>query len=116
MARKTQKTSARPKPRVDKYRAVLEFDSRDEVAEFNRAYPLVNEVASRIEPDGRLRLTFHLTQSQIKELAKDGYAAEVIDNVSEIGRERQKEVGKGDRFDGGRIPPEPRGLPRREES
>ena len=45
------------------------------------------------------------TQAQIAELRAQGLELEVGENVSAAGRERQAEVGKGDRFEGGRIPP-----------
>ena len=112
MTQKIRQPICQQKPQGDKFRTYLELDSRDKAAEFNRAYPLLNEVASEVGAKGALRLTFHLTEEQIKALKSDGYVPEVTDNISAIGRERQKEVGTGDRFEGGRIPPKPRGLPR----
>jgi hypothetical protein len=50
-------------------------------------------------------ITAFLTQRQIDELKARGWELRVEENLSEIGRERQKEVGKGDRFEGGRVPP-----------
>lgn len=42
---------------------------------------------------------------QIDYLKKHGWKFEILENMSEVGRARQKEVGKGDRFEGGKIPP-----------
>lgn len=111
MAKKTRKPPDRPKPQPDKFRTHLEFDSREAAAKFHRSHPLLGQVAAGRGAKGALRLTFHLTLQQIGDLEKDGYAPEVAENISDIGRERQKEVGKGDRFEGGKIPPAPRGVP-----
>jgi hypothetical protein len=58
--------------------------------------------------DGTGTLTAFATKERIRELEAAGYAVEVGENVSEIGRRRMEEVGKGDRFEGGRAVP--RGL------
>ena len=50
-------------------------------------------------------------EDQIREIQAAGYSVEVGENVSATARERQAEVGKGDRFEGGRVPP--RGLGRK---
>jgi hypothetical protein len=47
----------------------------------------------------------YLTQQQIDEVKSRGWCLQVEKNLSEIGRERQKEVGKGDRFEGGKVRP-----------
>jgi hypothetical protein len=64
----------------------------------------------RIEsnPDGTGMLFAFAPEPQIRELEAAGYRVEVGENVSEVGRHRQAEVGGGDRFEGGRVPP--RGL------
>jgi hypothetical protein len=56
-------------------------------------------------PDGTGTLLVYATQERIRELQAAGYNVERGENVSAVGRERQAEVGKGDRFDGGRITP-----------
>ena len=58
--------------------------------------------------DGTGILTAFATTDRIRELESAGYSVEVGENASELGRRRQEEVGKGDRFEGGRIVP--RGL------
>jgi hypothetical protein len=57
------------------------------------------------KPDGTGTLLAFASESQIKELKAGGYPVEVGENISEIGRQRQAEVGKGDRFKGGRVAP-----------
>jgi hypothetical protein len=59
-------------------------------------------------PDGTANLTAFATKERIHELEGAGYKVEVGENASEVGRQRQAEVGKGDRFEGGRVVP--RGL------
>ncbi len=58
--------------------------------------------------DGTGTLTAFATKERIRELEAAGYKVEVGENASELGRRRQEEVGKGDRFEGGRVVP--RGL------
>jgi hypothetical protein len=58
--------------------------------------------------DGMGILTAFATRDRIRELESAGYTVEVGENASELGRRRQEEVGKGDRFEGGRVVP--RGL------
>jgi hypothetical protein len=62
-------------------------------------------------PDGTGNLDLFLTRTQIEALRARGYEVEVGLNLSARARERVADVGKGDRFEGGRIPP--RGLGRK---
>jgi hypothetical protein len=52
-----------------------------------------------------VEITGFLTQRQIDELQSRGWALRVEVNLSEIGRERQREVAAGDRFNGGKVKP-----------
>jgi hypothetical protein len=63
-----------------------------------------------VEPraEGAGTLYAFAPDEQIREIEAAGYRVETGDNVSETGRRRMAEVGEGDRFEGGRIPP--RGL------
>jgi hypothetical protein len=61
-----------------------------------------------VNPDGSGTMLVYATEERIRELQAAGYRVETGENVSELGRERQKEVGEGDRFKGGRVTP--RGL------
>jgi hypothetical protein len=62
----------------------------------------------QLNPDGSATLLAYATEERIAELQAAGYQVERGENVSAIGRERRAEIGKGDRFEGGRIAP--RGL------
>jgi hypothetical protein len=46
------------------------------------------------------------SEAKIAEIASAGLKVERGTNVSALGRERQAEVGKGDRFEGGKVAPE----------
>lgn len=56
-------------------------------------------------PDGSGTLYAFAPQEQIREIEAAGYAVEVGENVSEVGRQRMGELAVGDRFEGGRISP-----------
>ncbi len=99
----------------DKYRSILTIRGQERAGKFVREHPLDLVVTELVEKGAEVRLTYYLTQAQIKTLRKAGYEPEVMENVSTIGRERQAEVGKGDRFEGGRIAPKSRGVTLREE-
>jgi hypothetical protein len=59
-------------------------------------------------PDRTATVVVYVTEQRIRELQAAGYSVERGENVSAVGRERQAEVGEGDRFEGGRVAP--RGL------
>ena len=61
------------------------------------------------QPDGTFSLIAYANESKIRQLRAAGYKIDQGENVSALGRERQKEVGRGDRFEGGRITPQGRG-------
>jgi len=58
------------------------------------------------QPDGHVVLIAYASENKIRQLQAAGYKIEQGANVSAVGRERQKEVGRGDRFEGGRIAPQ----------
>ena len=62
-------------------------------------------------PDGTGYLDLFPTRPQIEALEAEGYELDVGLNLSARARERVAEVGRGDRFEGGRVPP--RGLDRK---
>jgi hypothetical protein len=61
-----------------------------------------------MNPDGSGTMLVYATEKRIAELRAAGYRVEPGENVSELGRQRQKEVAEGDRFMSGRVAP--RGL------
>jgi hypothetical protein len=91
--------------------------SREALTEVLRQFEL--DAGCRPHPelnsDGGGSLIVYASDAAIRELQAAGYAVERGENVSALGRERQSEVGQGDRFEGGRVVP--RGLgqkPRRD--
>lgn len=84
--------------------------TRESYTELLRAFDL--DIGCRphvhANADATGTLTAYATKERIREIESAGYSVEVGENVSARGRERQAEVGKGDRFEGGRVTP--RGL------
>jgi hypothetical protein len=62
-------------------------------------------------PDGSSGLVLFLSRVQIQTLEGEGYEVDVGQNMSARGRERLAEIGHGDRFEGGKVPP--RGVGRK---
>jgi hypothetical protein len=56
-------------------------------------------------PDGTGNLQAFASEQSIREIEAAGYRVQKGQNVSALGRELQKEVGVGDRFQGGRVIP-----------
>lgn len=69
----------------------------------------------RPNPDGTATLDVLAQRKTIDELRRTGHRLEIGENVSAAGRARQREVGEGDRFDGGRRPPRGHGRKSRNE-
>jgi hypothetical protein len=62
-------------------------------------------------PDGTGNLDLFISRAQIEALRAEGYEVDVGHNLSARARSRLNEIGRGDRFEGGRVPP--RGLGRK---
>jgi hypothetical protein len=106
-ANQSQKNDATP---PDLYEARI-TGSRETLAKLMQTFEL--DVGCRhpqveANPDRTATLLVYSTKDRIRELQEAGYKVETLENVSELGRQRQKEVGQGDRFEGGRVAP--RGL------
>lgn len=91
-------------PDPDVFRVLLSAPDRESLAKLVRQRGLdIDHSHPRKGKEAEIQA--YLTQSQIDELKKEGWKLKVEQNLSEIGRQRQKEVGKGDRFKGGKIAP-----------
>ena len=101
--KKTPADGGQPGP--DKYHVLLHAKDDQAVAGLLHDHRLDIGLMRRDRKTKQVELTLFLTQAEIDGLRGAGYDLEVRDNLSEIGRQRQKEVGKGDRFEGGRIAP-----------
>ena len=78
------------------------------VTELLRRFDLDVGDRPHVEPTAERRGTLFAfaPEEQIREIEAAGYAIEVGENVSETGRQRMAEVSEGDRFEGGRVPPQ----------
>jgi len=63
--------------------------------------------APRVSPDGTAAVDAYLTEAQRKRLEKEHPRVKqtVLGDATAVGQERQAEVGKGDRFQGGKVRP-----------
>jgi hypothetical protein len=86
---------------------------RAEFEELMRKYRLDLGCRPHVElnADGTGTVQAFASAESIRDLETTGYKVEQGENISAVGRERQKEVGSGDRFQGGRVVP--RGLGRK---
>lgn len=93
------------RPERDRFLTVLYAPDRESLAQLFRK-ELLDAGPILRKPDAKeIEVHLYADEKQIKRLREYGWRLEVRENLSEIGRKRQKEVGKGDRFEGGKIPP-----------
>jgi hypothetical protein len=57
-------------------------------------------------PDGTGSFDLFVSRAEIAALRAEGYEIEAGANLSARARQRLSEVGQGDRFEGGRVPPQ----------
>ena len=62
--------------------------------------------------DGTLSMEAYTPEEVLDKLKKAGAVFEIMEDATKVGKERQKEVGRGDRFEGGKKVPQ--GLGRKE--
>ena len=63
-------------------------------------------------PDGSIQTEAYVAEKLMPKIRKSGSTVKVIEDATKVGKARQKDVGRGDRFQGGKIAP--RGLGRKE--
>lgn len=102
-------------PPEDKFHVVLIAPDREALGRLIHKFDLDLGPLEPRRDSKEIEAHFYATQAQIEQLRKAGLSLEVGENLSEIGRERQKEVAKGDRFEGGKIPPKGLGKKTRQE-
>lgn len=87
--------------------AVRITGSRETLAKLMREFELDVGCRPHVDanPDGSGTMLFYATDERIRGLRAAGYVVEPGENVSELGRQRQAEVGEGDRFKGGVVAP-----------
>jgi hypothetical protein len=59
---------------------------------------IVQQTARKLEEDAGYRVNALLNSEQISALETEGFRIEIIQNVDEVGRARQEQVGKGNRY------------------
>ncbi|MEH6648857.1 MAG: hypothetical protein V7707_02395 [Motiliproteus sp.] len=102
---KSIKARSRRSDPDDRFLTVLYVPDRDCLSQLLRSEVLdVGPIQSQADSD-EIEVHIYANKDQIKALKKYGWTVNVRENLSEIGRKRQKEVGKGDRFQGGKIAP-----------
>lgn len=109
MAEKGQ--MGRGEPRPDRYRVRLRVPDLEALHRLTQRRAMdIHQVhrAPGEPPAAGLEVEAFLELEHVEQLRQDGLELELGPNVSAIGRERQREVARGDRFEGGRVPP--RGL------
>lgn len=101
----TSKKSAKNKDSDDIFRIVLSLPNVAVLARLQKTFPMdagpikVNPKTKEVVAD------VFVTEKQIEYLKTQKVDLKVYENLSDIGRLRQKEVGRGDRFKNGTIPP-----------
>jgi len=89
----------------DAYLVVLHTPDRESLARLLRDVTL-DIGPLRMRPDTKeVEVHLYATREQIAKLKKLGWKLDIGENLSEVGRQRQKEVGMGDRFEDGRVSP-----------
>lgn len=98
----------------DKFSVEIRLPDRQRLKELLQLERLDVGHIHRDEKEG-VEVTLFATKKQIADLKKAGWKPTVGDNLSAVGRERQKEVGKGDRYQGGKKTPQGLGTKTRGE-
>lgn len=89
----------------DVFRVELRVADREALSRLVREQ-LLDVGSVRVDPDSHaLRADVFINETQIAALQEQGWELEVRENLSEVGRARQLEVGRGDRYEGGRLAP-----------
>jgi hypothetical protein len=95
-------------------RIALKGPDREALGKLAREFRLDTGGAggARTQPDGTVRMEAYVPEEVLAKLEKAGATFEVIEDATKVGKERQKEVGRGDRYEGGKVVP--RGLGKKE--
>ena len=92
-------------PARDVYQVIMRAPNPLALVKMIREMGLDVDHGHRPPKGERVEVQGFLTQAQIDALKQEGWHVKVERNLSAVGRERQKEVGTGDRFKGGKIAP-----------
>jgi len=98
----------------DRHRVILVLPDRAALAAFVREHR-PDIIGTELVPDAErarraaYRVSILATKAKIRALDEAGLKPEVHENASALGRARQADVGRGDRFEGGKVVPKGRG-------
>lgn len=91
----------------------LSAPDRETLARFVRELQLdIGGGGPRRLPDGTLSMDAYVPEELLGKLKKAHVAFKIVEDATKVGKERQKEVGRGNRFEKGNVVP--RGLGRKE--
>jgi hypothetical protein len=94
-------------------RIALRAPDRETLAKLVKEHRLdIGGGGPRRLPDGVVTMDAYVPQELLEKLKKSKATFEIIEDLTEVGKQRRKEVGKGDRFEGGKKAP--RGLGKKE--
>lgn len=94
-------------------RIALKAPTRESLSKLLKKQPLdIGGGGPSLQNDGTVRVEAYVPEELLDKLKKSGWDFEIIEDATKVGKERQKEVGRGDRFEGGKILP--RGLGKKE--
>ena len=109
------KNTSQKQSERDVFHTVLHAPDRESLSRLLRK-EILDVGPMRTQPDSKeVEVDIYADKEHIKKLKEYGWKLDVRENLSEVGRKRQKEVGKGDRFKGGKIPPKGLGKKTRKE-
>lgn len=88
------------------FRIKISTKNLDVLTSFLRENPIdMHETGPRREKDGLISVEAYVSDVVINRLERAGLDVEVFEDMTELGKRRQSEVGKEDRFEGGKNPP-----------
>jgi hypothetical protein len=104
-SKNTSKKPSKKQPDSDLFLTILTASGREALGKLMKEQVLdVGHIHPKKDSE-EIEVHLYATKKQIDSLKDQGWQVEVGENLSEVGRNRQKEVGKGDRFKDGTIPP-----------
>jgi hypothetical protein len=87
-------------------RILLCAPDRETLAKLVKEHSLdVGGGGARRLPDGTVTMEAYVNQEILGRLKRGKQVFKILEDLTEVGKQRRKEVGKGDRFEGGKKVP-----------
>jgi hypothetical protein len=84
---------------MPRYRVTISSRDREAMLDLVRKHKIpVEDHSSHSTPTGEYRVDAILKPAEIHKLEQVGYRVQQHEDVDKVGKERQKEVGRGDRY------------------